>query len=145
MLVPAGIERFWLAVAHCDPIGSGKHETGGNINCRSVPIQMLIPIKNRLRLDEDGLALWAISLRNASSILPTTPNAPSLASLLPGAIQLLGENLDLLGTILSIVESYLLLDAAHVLKVRSPLSTAVRTDAGSSLQQRDCITHSCRA
>ncbi len=72
-------------------------------------------------MDGDGLALWEVSLRNASSILPVTSNAPSLIGLLPGAIQLLGENLDLLGTVLSIIESYLLLDAANVLKV-IPLS-----------------------
>src|SRR5258707_12851601 len=34
-MLPAGIERFWSTVAHCYPIGSRKHEAGGNINCLS--------------------------------------------------------------------------------------------------------------
>ncbi|KAF8341568.1 ran binding protein 11 [Cantharellus anzutake] len=79
-------------------------------------IQESMMAENRLRLDEDGLALWLTSLRHASSVLPTAPNSPSFIDLLPGAVQLLGENLDLLGSILSIIESYLLLDAASVLK-----------------------------
>ena len=72
----------------------------------------------RLRLDEDGIMLWLAALRNATTLKATTPGGPALFDLLPGAIELLASNLDLLGTILSIVEAYLLLDATSVLQVR---------------------------
>lgn len=71
-----------------------------------------------MRLDEDGIALWLAALRNAVTIQATVPGGPSLFDLLPGAIELLAENLDLLGSILSIIESYLLIDAPSVLQVR---------------------------
>ena len=47
-----------------------------------------------------------------------TPGSPGLTDLLPGALVLLAENLDLLGTISQIVKGYLLLDATTTLQVR---------------------------
>jgi len=42
----------------------------------------------------------------------------SLLALLPLAVKLLGENLDLLGSIINIMKSYVLLDASQVFQVR---------------------------
>jgi len=67
-----------------------------------------------LRLDEDGMSLWLATLRNATSILPSSSGAPALIDLLPGAVELLRDNLDLLGSILSVIESYVLLDPVNV-------------------------------
>ncbi|KAL4076110.1 ARM repeat-containing protein [Scleroderma citrinum] len=58
-----------------------------------------------VNLDDDALNLWLTALRNA----PTLQGAPglSLLELFPLAISLLAGNLDLLGKIIFIVESYL--------------------------------------
>lgn len=56
----------------------------------------------------------------------STPGVPALLDLAPSAIRLLGDNLDLLGTIVSIIDGYLLLDAASLLQVCSPVLASVR-------------------
>lgn len=66
-------------------------------------------------LDEDGLALWLSALRNTLTI-STVNGAPALKDIFPRAITLLASNLDLLGKITSIIESYFLLDAPDILK-----------------------------
>lgn len=67
-----------------------------------------------VHLDEDALGLWLTALRNA----PTLQGAsgPSLLQLFPLAISLLVGNLDLLGRVILIVESYLFIDAPLVLQ-----------------------------
>jgi hypothetical protein len=71
----------------------------------------LQPIQN---LDEDALDLWMSALMCAT---PTTNALPPLFELLPVAVSLLHDNLDLLGKITSIFESYYLLGASAVLQV----------------------------
>ncbi|KAA1466319.1 ARM repeat-containing protein [Dentipellis sp. KUC8613] len=66
----------------------------------------------RVHIDEDALNLWSIALRNATSL--NSLNGVSLADLFPLAISLLSENLDLLGNIMGIVESYFLMDATRI-------------------------------
>ncbi|KAG8825707.1 hypothetical protein FRC19_010697 [Serendipita sp. 401] len=67
-----------------------------------------------VQMEEDAVNLWLISLRNA---LPSRdPSIPDLFQLLPNAVGLLYSNLDLLGSICQIVESYLLLDCPRVLQ-----------------------------
>lgn len=67
-----------------------------------------------VNLDDDALNLWLAALRNA----PSLQGAPStsLLQLFPLAISLLAGNLDLLGKIIFIVESYLLVDAPLILQ-----------------------------
>ncbi|KAK2466318.1 hypothetical protein APHAL10511_001960 [Amanita phalloides] len=67
-------------------------------------------------LDEDGLNLWLSSLRNTMTI-SSVNGAPALAELFPRALELLATNLDLLGKVMNIVESYLVLDATAILQV----------------------------
>jgi hypothetical protein len=74
-------------------------------------------VKVITHLDQDGLELWLSALRNAISNGTTPPGFPSLLDLAPAALHLLAENLDLLGTIVQIIEAYLLLDAPGVLQV----------------------------
>ncbi len=71
----------------------------------------------RLQLDKDGLNLWQAALQNATSIM-VSPGMPSLYDILPLAIVLLADNLDLLGSITGIVQSYVVLDCVGVLQVR---------------------------
>lgn len=67
-------------------------------------------------LDEDGLNLWSIALRNTVSLLGMN-GTPALFDLLPQAIELLATHLDLLGLMIKITESYILLDAPMILQV----------------------------
>lgn len=66
-------------------------------------------------MDQDGIELWLITLRN--SVPNHDPNVPDLFQLLPEAVRLLNENLDLLGHICQIMESYMLLDCPRILQV----------------------------
>jgi hypothetical protein len=65
-------------------------------------------------LEEDALHLWLAAMRNASVI---GQGQPDFLELFPLAVQFLSENLDILGTTVLIVESYLLLDARLIMAV----------------------------
>lgn len=69
----------------------------------------------QLHLDEDAIILWKAALHNAVSIEGAN-GVPGLIDLFPLAISLLSENLDLLGSVIMILESYYLLDASRVLQ-----------------------------
>ncbi|KIK67986.1 hypothetical protein GYMLUDRAFT_36796 [Collybiopsis luxurians FD-317 M1] len=71
-----------------------------------------------LNLDGDGINLWKEAMRNAKTIDNVNPSA-SLASLIPLLVQHLNNNLELLGTLLNITESYFLLDPSRMLKIDS--------------------------
>ncbi|KZW04127.1 ARM repeat-containing protein [Exidia glandulosa HHB12029] len=78
-------------------------------------------------LDQDGLALWLAALRNATAIDAPAPGRAALVDLFPLAAKLLGENLDLLGSIISVVKSYILIDSPRILQAFGlELCTAVR-------------------
>ncbi|KAG6821587.1 hypothetical protein H0H93_000096 [Arthromyces matolae] len=68
-----------------------------------------------INLDEDGLTLWLSALRN-TLVLGSVDGAPALFDLFPLAMDLLSSNFDLLGRIVSILESYFLLDAPSILQ-----------------------------
>jgi len=71
-----------------------------------------------INLDEDGLILWLSAVQNAPSLSPPhAPAQPSLRDLFPRALELLTTNLDLLGSITGIIESYFFLDAPLLLQV----------------------------
>lgn len=78
---------------------------------------LIASVKVITHLDQDGLELWLSALRNATSHCTAPPGVPSLLDLAPAALHLLAENLDLLGTVVSIVEAYFLLDAPGLLQV----------------------------
>lgn len=67
--------------------------------------------------------LWLAALRNSPGIVTDEP--PSLRDLFPQAVNLLSTNLDLLGNITSIMESYFLLDGTHILRVRKGVIASV--------------------
>lgn len=71
------------------------------------------------QLDQDALKLWESALRNTASVASTNRNA-CLRDLFPTALGLVATNLDLLGTVTSIIQSYLILDAEYILRVSSP-------------------------
>jgi hypothetical protein len=80
-----------------------------------------------INLDEDGLVLWLAAVRNAPSG-GTRSGSPSLLTLYPRALYLLATNLDLLGKITGILESYFILDAPALLQVGSRFRPVVGGD-----------------
>ncbi|KAI6163060.1 ARM repeat-containing protein [Pisolithus thermaeus] len=98
-----------------------------------------------VHLDEDALGLWHAALRNA----PTLQGAsgPSLLQLFPLAISLLVGNLDLLGKVILIVESYLFVDAPLVLQnfALEFLNAVANALSGQAIEtnQRGIITTVC--
>ena len=90
-----------------------------------------------VHLDADGLTLWLSALRNAVTIASVNGD-PALQDIFPQALALLSTNLDLLGSITRIIESYFLLDASHILKVDSislhPEPTIINVDACRCMQ-----------
>ncbi|EEB98277.1 hypothetical protein MPER_02244, partial [Moniliophthora perniciosa FA553] len=67
-----------------------------------------------MNLDTDGALLWKEAMRSTTS--GTTGN-PSLSNLLPTAIRLLETNLDLLGSLLNIMQSYFILNGEQILQL----------------------------
>ncbi|KAF8746019.1 hypothetical protein AX14_004306 [Amanita brunnescens Koide BX004] len=97
-------------------------------------------------LDEDGLNLWLSALRNTVTI-SSVNGAPALAELFPRALELLATNLDLLGKITTIIESYIVLDATAILQVHSTdmfraFLTAIKSDA-VTINIKDMIVTLC--
>ena len=85
-----------------------------------------------MHLDQDAFILWQSALRNTTTI-DGVNGAPGLVDLVPLLIQQLSSNLEVLGTIVHIVESYFLLDAPRILQVSSlsadPISEAYQAIA----------------
>lgn len=72
-------------------------------------------------LDEDVLDLWITALRN-TVMIQSVNGAPALIDLFPEVISLLATNLDLLGKIVTVVESYFFLDGPAILQVLALLA-----------------------
>ena len=91
----------------------------------SHPILMMISMIDLFQvivhLDVDGLTLWLSALRNAVTIASANGDS-ALQDIFPQALALLSTNLDLLGSITQIIESYFLLDASYILEVDSLIS-----------------------
>jgi len=73
-----------------------------------------------VQLDGDAIDLWLSALRNTSTGGGSA--SADLFDLLPIAVHQLGENFDLLGKVLHVIESYMLLDINRVLQVMRPSS-----------------------
>lgn len=68
-------------------------------------------------MDEDGLQLWLASLKNEVTLADTRNSALKYIDMFPHVTFLVSGNMDVLGTMLSIAESYLILNAEMVLSV----------------------------
>lgn len=81
---------------------------------------MILHVQNITQLDENALLLWQAALRNTVTIEGVS-GSPALIDLFPLLLSLLAVNLDLLGKIIGLVESYFLLGAELLLRVILPL------------------------
>lgn len=96
-----------------------------------------------INLDEDGLILWLAAIRNAPSD-GNRNSAQSLLAVYPRALYLLATNLDLLGKITGIIESYFFLDAPTLLQVGSISRSAAEDDVLTSCDRITAKTFSKR-
>ncbi|KAF5390622.1 hypothetical protein D9757_002665 [Collybiopsis confluens] len=87
-----------------------------SIGLSHIVVPLVLDSMNQgLNLDGDGINLWKDSMRNATTLDNVDPKI-SLAGLIPFLVQHLNNNLDLLGTLLNITESYFLLDPSRMLQ-----------------------------
>ncbi|KAF8489124.1 armadillo-type protein [Gautieria morchelliformis] len=78
-------------------------------------VQESLTTKEKHYLDEDGLLLWAAAIRNALTLESTRNGVPGYIDMFSHVTLQVSGNMDALGTMLSIVESYVVLDAKRVL------------------------------
>lgn len=100
-------------------------------------------VKVAVNLDEDGINLWLAALRNSTNF----QSDPNLLGLFPHAMTLLESNLDLLGKVTSIVESYFFVDAFLVLQVckwNTLVSPSPTTPSDLFVGPHEC-SHECHA
>ena len=81
-----------------------------------VPFNIIEYSQAKTQLEEDALELWQTALRYTTTI-DSVNGQVGLVDLLPTAVELLSLNLDLLGSIISLLESYILLDTSRLLQV----------------------------
>ncbi|CAE6384346.1 unnamed protein product [Rhizoctonia solani] len=105
-------------------------------------IRQSLTSESKLHLDEDALQLWLAALRNAASLPAPQPGVLSLSELIPELIQQMHDTIDLLGTLLQILESYLLLDATLVIQLNGLALFDVMRKILSSFNVRDVLAAS---
>ncbi|KAI5123421.1 hypothetical protein M0805_006126 [Coniferiporia weirii] len=122
-------------------VESSKHNSA-SLNSLVIPLlQESFSEGSKIELDQDGLTLWIAALRNSVS-LDDVNGTKSLLALFPTAIAFLSENLDLLGSTMTVIQSYFVLDAARVLQAYArPLFDAFVNAFGQAVQtnQKDMI------
>ncbi|KAH0839916.1 ARM repeat-containing protein [Lanmaoa asiatica] len=95
-------------------IGSSKEYSASLVPLVIPLVQESLSPGVAINLDEDGVNLWLAALRNSTTLQSTSTS--NLLQLFPLAMALLTSNLDLLGKVTFIVESYLFVDAFLVLQ-----------------------------
>ncbi|ORX36457.1 armadillo-type protein [Kockovaella imperatae] len=120
----ASLEGEWLFKASLvvltqKLVGAAKASSGQLMEL-VIPLieESLIPPAKDF-FEEDGLILWQASLYNAASPYEPTP-ATGLIRLVPGLLNMLSHNMDLLDKALGLLESYLLLDAPGMIQQYGP-------------------------
>lgn len=119
----SGLEGEWLfkasLVVLTTKLVSAARDTSGSLMELVIPLitESLVPPAKDF-FEEDGLLLWQAALYNSASPYQPTPQT-GLVSLFPSLINVLSENMDLLPRMLSLLDSYILLDAAGIAQVSS--------------------------
>ncbi|KIR32027.1 hypothetical protein I352_05656 [Cryptococcus deuterogattii MMRL2647] len=135
-----GLEGEWLfkaslVVLTTKLVSAAKESSGGLMELVIPLIEESLQPPAKEFFEEDGLILWQTALYNSAS--PYQPSSDTgLIHILPSLLFVLGSNLDLLPNLLSLLDSYLLLDPigisqAHGQAIASNLATALSTSAGN--------------
>ncbi|XAO26843.1 hypothetical protein I312_105684 [Cryptococcus bacillisporus CA1280] len=135
-----GLEGEWLfkaslVVLTTKLVSAAKESSGGLMELVIPLIEESLQPPAKEFFEEDGLILWQTALYNSAS--PYQPSSETgLIRILPSLLFVLGSNLDLLPNLLSLLDSYLLLDPigisqAHGQAIASNLATALSASAGN--------------
>ncbi|KAL0242199.1 hypothetical protein I308_105828 [Cryptococcus tetragattii IND107] len=135
-----GLEGEWLfkaslVVLTTKLVSAAKESSGGLMELVIPLIEESLQPPAKEFFEEDGLILWQTALYNSAS--PYQPSSDTgLIHILPSLLFVLGSNLDLLPNLLSLLDSYLLLDPigisqAHGQAIASNLAMALSTSAGN--------------
>ncbi|ORY25236.1 armadillo-type protein [Naematelia encephala] len=114
----AGLEGEWLFKASLVELTSkiiiAAKTSSGKLMELAIPLieESMRPPANAY-FEEDGVALWQSSLYNAVSLYEPTRET-GLISIFPGLLGVLADNMDTIKTMLTIYDSYLLLDAPGI-------------------------------
>ncbi|OWZ26235.1 hypothetical protein C361_07067 [Cryptococcus neoformans Tu259-1] len=135
-----GLEGEWLfkaslVVLTTKLVSAAKESSGGLMELVIPLIEESLQPPAKEFFEEDGLILWQTALYNSASPYQPSPET-GLIRILPGLLLMLGSNLDLLPKLLSLLDSYLLLDPvgisqAHGQAIASNLATALSTSNGN--------------
>lgn len=98
--------------------------------------------ESKLHLDEDALQLWLAALRNTATLPPPQPGVLGLSDLIAEVINYMNDNIDLLATLLQILESYLLLNATMVVQLHGPALFEVLKKIIGTYNVRDVLAAS---
>ncbi|KAL7423456.1 hypothetical protein Q5752_001036 [Cryptotrichosporon argae] len=129
----AGLEGEWLFKASLVVLTTGivnaAKESSGDLMELVIPLieESLHPPAKEY-FEEDGLTLWQAALYNAATPYQPAPEK-GLIRLFPGLLSALGENLDLLDSLLPLLDSYLLLDATGIVQNFGPTLCAALMQA----------------
>ncbi|KAH7105640.1 ran binding protein 11 [Auriculariales sp. MPI-PUGE-AT-0066] len=77
-------------------------------------VQDSLTCPQKAQLDQEAFPLWQSALRMAVDLDPRPGSQFKLMDLLPLAVEKLGGNLDVMGSMVSIVKSYIILDAGKI-------------------------------
>ncbi|KAG9082993.1 hypothetical protein FS749_006380, partial [Ceratobasidium sp. UAMH 11750] len=98
-------------------VSASREHSSGLVGLVIPLIRESLSQDSKLHLDEDAYQLWLAALRNATALPPPQPDAIGLSDLIADIITCMDTGLDVLGTLLQILEAYLLLDANMVIQL----------------------------
>ncbi|KAF8607722.1 ARM repeat-containing protein [Ceratobasidium sp. AG-I] len=115
----------------------------------SLLVGLVIPLvreslspESKLHLDEDALQLWLAALRNCAALPHPQPGVLNLSDLISDVVNCMNDNVDLLATLLQVLEAYILLDANLVLQLHGQLLFEVFKKIITSYNVKDVLAAS---
>ncbi|KAG9092466.1 hypothetical protein FRC06_011913, partial [Ceratobasidium sp. 370] len=98
-------------------VSASREHSGGLVGLVIPLIRESLSPDSILHLDEDAYQLWLAALRNATALPPPQPGVVGLSDLVADIITCMDTGFDVLGTLLRILEAYILLDASMVVQL----------------------------
>ncbi|KAG8729952.1 hypothetical protein FRC12_020598, partial [Ceratobasidium sp. 428] len=108
-------------------VSASREDSAGLVGIVVPLVRESLSPDSKLHLDEDAYQLWLAALRNATVLPPPQPGAIGLSDLIPDVITCMDTSIDVIGTLLQILEAYILLDANMVIQLHGlPLFTVLK-------------------
>ncbi|KAG9103969.1 hypothetical protein FRC07_009881, partial [Ceratobasidium sp. 392] len=108
-------------------VSASRENSAGLVGIVIPLIRESLSPDSKLHLDEDAYQLWLAALRNATTLSPPQPGVLGLSDLIVDIITCMDTSIDVIGTLLQILEAYFLLDANMVIQLHGlPLFTVLK-------------------